>query len=338
LFTFRLTDRLNENDLADVRRKLYAVHARWYDMGLELGLRVPTLDGIETKCLGDPCQCLREVLKEWLRGVDPLPTWHAIIKALKSPTLGHHQLAVHIQTELAQQCHCIIYDKFTKLLQNARRRLRSSVNVKEFYLFVVGLFPPGDCIPDSVGFYKTFRAISKNGLWDYINYFSLKCIVKEFAGNDTQMSEWVKQYEEALSGYMLNTRISDHISVVAASDIDPDRRLKCNPAKYDARYYRRLSVKVDAKVNEKPMQYINELWESLAFHFVLPSHTVILDSIRDDSICDDSILVTWLVPTNDTLAIVKNTHTDAEFFQEHSILWAKVNDDYLYDLKDRSEC
>ena len=219
-------------------------------MGLELGLRVPTLDGIETRCNGNPCQCLREVLKEWLRGVDPLPTWHVIIKALKSPTLGHHQLADSIQTELVRQSHRIMYGKFTTLLQNARRRLQSSVNIKDFYLFVIGLFPPGDCIPDSVGFYETFSAISKNGLWDYINYFSLKCIVKEFVGNDPQMSEWVKQYEEALSGYMLNTRISDHITVVAASDfngIDLDRRLECNPAKYDARYYRRLSVKVDAK-------------------------------------------------------------------------------------------
>ena len=85
------------------------------------------------------------------------------------------------------------------------------------------------------------------------------------------------------------------------------------------------------KVNEKPMQYINELWESLAFHFVLPSHTVILDST---SIHDNGILVTWLVPTGNTLDLVKNTHTDAKFFQEHSILWAKVNDDYLYELKE----
>ena len=72
---------------------------------------------------------------------------------------------------------------------------------------------------------------------------------KEFAGNDTQMSEWVKQYEEARSGYMLNTKISDHINVVAthASDSMDIEQSEGNPAKYDARYYRRLSVKVDAK-------------------------------------------------------------------------------------------
>lgn len=78
------------------------------------------------------------------------------------------------------------------------------------------------------------------------------------------------------------------------------------------------------------MQYINELWESLAFHFVLPSHTVILDST---SIHDDNILVTWLVPTSDTLELVKNTHADADFFQKHSIVWATVNDDCLYNSK-----
>ena len=99
-YGFSLSDRLNESDLADVWRKLYVVHAKWVDMGLELGLKIHTLEGIRPKCSSDPCQCLREVLKEWLRGVDPLPTWHAIIQALKSPTVGHHQLADCIQTEL----------------------------------------------------------------------------------------------------------------------------------------------------------------------------------------------------------------------------------------------
>lgn len=202
---------------------------------------------------------------------------------------------------LVQQSHRRICDKFTKLQQNVRTKLQSCVNVKQFYLFVTGLFPPGDYIPDSVGFDETFSAISKNGLWDYINYSSLKCIVEEFAGNDTQMPEWVKQYEEALSGYMLNTKISDHINAVAthASDSMDIEQSEGNLAKYDAQYYHPFSVKVDAKVNEKPMQYINKLWESLAVHFVLPSHTVIppshtviLHSIRDDSIRDDSILVT----------------------------------------------
>ena len=317
------------SDLADVQRKLYAVHAKWYDMGLELGLKVPTLDGIETKQKSDPCQCLREVLKEWLRGIDPLPTWRAVMQALKSPMLGYYQLAAHIQTELVRQSHRTICGKFTELLQNARRKLKPSVNVKEFHLLVFDLFPPGDWIPDSVGLDETFAAITKNGLWDCINYFSLKCIVKEFAANDTQMSEWVKQYEVVLSGYMRDTKISDHIDVVATSDIDLDQQLEGNLAKYDARYYRRLSVKVDAKVNEKSMQYINELWESLAFHFVLPSHTVILDSI-----CADGILVTWLVPTSHTMDLVKNAHADADFFRKHNILWATVNnDDYLYNSK-----
>ena len=98
-FQYLPLDRLSVSDLADVQRKLYAVNTRWYNVGLELGLKVPTLDSIDTKHRGDPSLCFRETLKEWLKGIDPSPTWEAMVKALKSPTVGDHQLAEQIQAE-----------------------------------------------------------------------------------------------------------------------------------------------------------------------------------------------------------------------------------------------
>jgi len=86
---------------------------------------------------------------------------------------------------------------------------------------------------------------------------------------------------------MLCTKISDHIGVVAVSDpsdTDSDKQLEEKPAKYDPHYYRRLSLKVKAKVTEVSMQYVSELWESLASHYRLPSCTAILDSVHDECI------------------------------------------------------
>ena len=97
---FCLSDRLNVEDLAAVQRKLYTVHTEWYNLGLELGQRVSTLDSIEAKCNGDPSRCFRQVLKEWLKGVSPPPTWQAMVKALKSPTVAQYQVAEQIQPEL----------------------------------------------------------------------------------------------------------------------------------------------------------------------------------------------------------------------------------------------
>ena len=103
LHVFCLSDRLSVDDLADVQRKLFAVRTEWYNLGLELGQRVPTLDSIDAKCSGDPSQCFRQVLAEWLKGVNPPPTWQAMVKALKSPTVEQYRLAEHIQTELSPQ-------------------------------------------------------------------------------------------------------------------------------------------------------------------------------------------------------------------------------------------
>ena len=99
MFLF-LPDRLSVDDLADVQRKLYAVKTDWYNLGLELGQRVSTLDSIDTKYNNDPSQCFRHVLKEWLKGVNPPPTWQAMVNALKSPTVAQPQVAEQIQTEL----------------------------------------------------------------------------------------------------------------------------------------------------------------------------------------------------------------------------------------------
>ena len=97
---FCLSDRLSVDDLANIQNKLYAVTAEWYNLGLQLGLRASTLDRIEAKYNSDPSRCFCQVLKEWLKGVNPLPTWQAVVNALKSPTVGQYEVAEQIETEL----------------------------------------------------------------------------------------------------------------------------------------------------------------------------------------------------------------------------------------------
>ena len=237
---------------------------------------------------------------------------------------------------IVRQNYLLIKSKYAKLLNNASTKLQSIVNIDEFQVFVIGIFLPGDCIPDSTSVHEIFCAISKNGLWDCINYFPLKMIIEEFASQDVELSEWVKQYEAARSGYMLCTKISDYIDMVSTSDsslIDLDEQVEEKPAKYDPRYYRKLSLKVKAEVTELSMQYICELWESLASYYHLPPLPAILDIIHAGC-----ILVTWLVPTKLTPELIEKARANPDFFQMHNVLWAKVGDDeYLYNSKDIQE-
>jgi len=94
---------LSEDDLAAVQKKIFAVRTEWYNLGLELGQRPSTLDSIAVQYSSDPSQCFRQVLKVWLKGVDPSPTWQAMVNALKSPTVAQPQVAEQIQTELSPQ-------------------------------------------------------------------------------------------------------------------------------------------------------------------------------------------------------------------------------------------
>ena len=87
---------LDVNDLKPLYEALYSVRTKYRYLGLQLGVDVPTIQGIEAdhKNVDDR---LLEVLFARLNGVPPL-TWGDVVKALRSQTVGaHHRLADSIQ-------------------------------------------------------------------------------------------------------------------------------------------------------------------------------------------------------------------------------------------------
>ena len=67
--------------------------AKWYNIGLKLGVPVGTLDSISEAANQNPDSCLTAMIKDWLRNGKPKPTWAAVAKALKSPMVGYEHLA-----------------------------------------------------------------------------------------------------------------------------------------------------------------------------------------------------------------------------------------------------
>ena len=88
--------KLSTSDLSKVRNEILSAAAKWYDIGLELGLTADYLDTVR-KTNDDPQDCLRELLRRWLSGVDPLPSWKALITALSSPAVKYGALASEIE-------------------------------------------------------------------------------------------------------------------------------------------------------------------------------------------------------------------------------------------------
>ena len=64
---------------------------RWYRLGLQLGVRIETLDRIRLQ-FSNPIDRLREILKTWLTTSDK-PCWTTLTDVLRSRSVQASQLA-----------------------------------------------------------------------------------------------------------------------------------------------------------------------------------------------------------------------------------------------------
>ena len=75
-----------------VVKAAWEARVEWYDIGVDLKISPDTLDTIRTDH-GDTKSCFREMLKVWLRRVEPHPSWSELAEALSSPMVGREDLA-----------------------------------------------------------------------------------------------------------------------------------------------------------------------------------------------------------------------------------------------------
>ena len=77
--------------MKDLMKALYnTVADKWEPIGIYLHLPMATLKAIVEERQHDPHKCLIGMLEVWLKRLDPLPTWSALIEAVKF--LGEEQL------------------------------------------------------------------------------------------------------------------------------------------------------------------------------------------------------------------------------------------------------
>jgi hypothetical protein len=79
-----------------VQNAAWAARCKWYDIGVELGLDMSTLDTININCREVMEDCFREALGEWLKNVSPKASWE-VAGALESPSVGYPHLADKIR-------------------------------------------------------------------------------------------------------------------------------------------------------------------------------------------------------------------------------------------------
>ena len=77
-----------------IKELLTKASDKWENIGILLGIEPGVLDAIKV-AENQPQNCLREMLKTWLKRVSPPPSWAAIAEAID--LLGDQSLADHLR-------------------------------------------------------------------------------------------------------------------------------------------------------------------------------------------------------------------------------------------------
>ena len=83
--------------LKHLLKELKVVASDWEYIGIELEIEDSNLKQVKSDNPGDSRACLREMLRIWLSGADPRPSWPAVVEALNN--LGQIDIAQHIRTK-----------------------------------------------------------------------------------------------------------------------------------------------------------------------------------------------------------------------------------------------
>ena len=89
---------LSPDDVPDVMCEIFDVGTKSDKFGRVLKLPKATVDSIYQK-YSDPQDRLFAVLDEFVKQVEPPPTWRVIVAALRHPLIGQHRLAQEIESK-----------------------------------------------------------------------------------------------------------------------------------------------------------------------------------------------------------------------------------------------
>ena len=79
-------------DLKKIRELLFEVKDKWLDIGIELGVDIDVLLRIKMD-FNIQADCLREMIRAWLKMYDPLPSLRSLCEVLQSKYVNAMELA-----------------------------------------------------------------------------------------------------------------------------------------------------------------------------------------------------------------------------------------------------
>ena len=152
-----------------------------------------------------------------------------------------------------------------------------------------------------------------------MNYYLLESIIEEYG--DEKTKEMVEQYKRDLTGYILVTKIKDHLDAV---DLEhPTRRVLPIPQE---KLFSLLKTKVKGvNITHHSLEYIRDLWESLQNQFSLPKHILVLYRIGEGC-----LELTWCIPSELAAYIIQKAKEREQYFTEQRFISVTVDGVHIY--------
>ena len=162
-------------------------------------------------------------------------------------------------------------------------------------------------------FDQVFLFLTRNEVWDFLNFHVLKKIVKQFISDAGGFNQRIAQYELRVNNFKQETYLQDYIRV-RASGAAPIPGCK------------NVMAKIEQDYETFTLAQLSEQEEFLCSQFFL--NQFIFRLKESGSGC---VQITWLVPQAAIdLLMPANLARNGEALKEHGILEIRVDNRYVY--------
>ena len=208
--------------------------------------------------------------------------------------------------------------KFAMLVLHTSRKMEEKMSVDEFILFCKQLSLT-EHLPNDVASYQGIFSYFKNaGIWSYENYHLLETIIENFV---PEISESMQEYQKDYEGFKVATQLKHYIDALVELP-----RVKPDPA-----LFARLETKIEVRISDRSLQYIDQLWKSLSHHFCLKSYELVLENMTPGS-----LTITWCFPRHETSQVKAMATSSSEFFSKHNIVEVSIDSQLIFQAEKTS--
>ena len=175
------------------------------------------------------------------------------------------------------------------------------------------------------------QVLTSTTKWKCDSITALEEICKKIGRGNKDLMKMITDYKSKLAGFKATTKI---IHYMTSMNSDQEEMEEFEPAssgiqqtmaEHDEKYCHKLSVKLKARVTEKCLDYVDDLWTSIVEYLYIPALPALLMKI-----CDGCIEVTWRISSRTARDIKAQAWKFRKMAQKFDIISMKLDREILY--------